>query len=205
MLTSTLLAASGLIPACAGKNREDSWRLTRRRAHPRVCGENRIITFRQGSKQGSSPRVRGKRCSCVEAVGSARLIPACAGKTSSSRQHCRQRPAHPRVCGENSKAEEQLRSETGSSPRVRGKPISRRRRPWNGRLIPACAGKTKQKTLPCRSRPAHPRVCGENSLSTSVKLCRLGSSPRVRGKLLLRRFPRLCVGLIPACAGKTKD
>ena len=52
----------GLIPACAGKT---AWRRTRRFlswAHPRVCGEN--SPYHLAAKQiiGSSPRVRGKRC-----------------------------------------------------------------------------------------------------------------------------------------------
>ena len=50
----------------------------------------------------------------------------------------------------------------GSSPRVRGKPGVRYDRLWTLRLIPACAGKTSQDGETWTSRPAHPRVCGEN-------------------------------------------
>ena len=55
----------------------------------------------------------------------------------------------------------------GSSPRVRGKPISEIRDEVRSRLIPARAGKT--------ARPA------------PVAGARVGSSPRVRGKLGQRR------------------
>ena len=51
-----------LIPACAGKTQERVHEGAFGRAHPRVCGENRIIPFVDGRFNGSSPRVRGKPC-----------------------------------------------------------------------------------------------------------------------------------------------
>ncbi len=52
-------------------------------------------------------------------------------------------------------------------------------------------------------RGAHPRACGENLAVLSLLAAFVGSSPRVRGKLLalgdLAAEPRL----IPARAGKT--
>ena len=50
----------------------------------------------------------------------------------------------------------------GSSPRVRGKPVKAARNAWNGRLIPACAGKTRVWVAVLVDVKAHPRVCGEN-------------------------------------------
>ena len=91
----------------------------------------------------------------------------------------------------------------GSSPRVRGKLKQRtRNRQWQG-LIPACAGKT---VLVCQvfvERSAHPRVCGENPPTGNVLEYTQGSSPRVRGKLVLIFIVNFDVRLIPACAGKT--
>ena len=51
---------------------------------------------------------------------------------------------------------------------------------------------------------AHPRVCGENGVLISDGHFRVGSSPRVRGKL--QAFIELSEveRLIPACAGKTE-
>ena len=70
-------------------------------------------------------------------------------------------------------------------------------------LIPAYAGKTPF----CRRRPtiprAHPRVCGENIADRDGDSTRLGSSPRMRGKLSCIARALLCMGLIPAYAGKT--
>ena len=91
----------------------------------------------------------------------------------------------------------------GSSPRVRGKPALVPASLEQVGLIPACAGKTSALPLLPVEPPAHPRVCGENLAPFGMADTRLGSSPRVRGKLrsflLLRSFLRL----IPACAGKT--
>ena len=51
---------SGLIPACAGKTLRESRARAARQAHPRVCGENIILTAESQAEAGSSPRVRGK-------------------------------------------------------------------------------------------------------------------------------------------------
>ena len=152
---------------------------------------------------GSSPRVRGKHVSARNRSHMGGLIPACAGKTAASTPANSPKPAHPRVCGENDCLASGRRWWRGSSPRVRGKPSSQSEAGITCRLIPACAGKT----IPyCGGRgdlTAHPRVCGENTVSPLNISALAGSSPRVRGK------PRGCgagppgVGLIPACAGKT--
>ena len=95
--------------------------------------------------------------------------------------------------------------EAGSSPRVRGKPRRAHGRRAGGRLIPACAGKTRP--VPARQvrGRAHPRVCGENSLAAQDSERAWGSSPRVRGKLIEVERSTGDIGLIPACAGKTRS
>ena len=108
------------------------------------------------------------------------------------------------MCGENLETEYLGWRRVGSSPRVRGKRAAECARHVITGLIPACAGKTKC----CRWRmprsPAHPRVCGENFDFASGIFEDCGSSPRVRGKPLLRLFSDGDSGLIPACAGKTE-
>ena len=54
-------ALHGLIPACAGKTRRTLEVTRTARAHPRVCGENKVATAAQPHFKGSSPRVRGKQ------------------------------------------------------------------------------------------------------------------------------------------------
>ena len=152
---------------------------------------------------GSSPRVRGKldRRGCLRALD--RLIPACAGKTGDRPKTKPIRPAHPRVCGENSAVLEQVQHPLGSSPRVRGKRLEDDGFLAVDGLIPACAGKTSSTIPTSWKRTAHPRVCGENSLSYRVDAWLSGSSPRVRGKLCGVSQVSARGRLIPACAGKT--
>ena len=51
-----------LIPACAGKTLPSLKGELKARAHPRVCGENYILSAQSVNHVGSSPRVRGKPC-----------------------------------------------------------------------------------------------------------------------------------------------
>ena len=107
------------------------------------------------------------------------------------------------MCGENSETMKQRRRSLGSSPRVRGKRSRRRAMLCAGRLIPACAGKTRLRAARAGAEPAHPRVCGEN-LELGVEGVEVGgSSPRVRGKHVGDLGVLVRGGLIPACAGKT--
>ena len=197
------LAAAGLIPACAGKTitsrlgRPGGW------AHPRVCGENASSGPRGAGAGGSSPRVRGKPGHHDGLRATARLIPACAGKTRPLRGAFTVSGAHPRVCGENATSIPVSEWEAGSSPRVRGKRRCLSSRGTSAGLIPACAGKTRCRWRRWRPRSAHPRVCGENFARTPARESYSGSSPRVRGKPHAQRLRGLALGLIPACAGKT--
>ena len=192
-----------LIPACAGKTCDQDYAGVVSRAHPRVCGENVRAWLYGIITAGSSPRVRGKRDLRVARAARVGLIPACAGKTSSSASWWTKTWAHPRVCGENLGIVGSTVGLRGSSPRVRGK----HRLVWfvfvKCGLIPACAGKTQSKQVPHNETTAHPRVCGENCVGKRSWFVKSGSSPRVRGKPPTSTRYILNMGLIPACAGKT--
>ena len=168
-----------------------------------MCGENRINFRAHFHVEGSSPRVRGKRSRVVKCFGCGGLIPACAGKTRARVSLRRRFRAHPRVCGENLITSSVSGIATGSSPRVRGKPVIMRLENADDRLIPACAGKTDRYPLLGQLARAHPRVCGENFPYPNGGQSDRGSSPRVRGKPNCIAREALCMGLIPACAGKT--
>ena len=173
----------GLIPACAGKT---------------------LCTTATGLRaSGSSPRVRGKLKSMFSAAKNAGLIPACAGKTQPGSPKPAGQRAHPRVCGENGPVPAPRVEVGGSSPRVRGKPLRSNPRLVVKGLIPACAGKTSFDPKVMWGMSAHPRVCGENSKQRFLRHGHAGSSPRVRGKLILKRSKSQSRRLIPACAGKT--
>ena len=172
-------------------------------AHPRSRGENQA---RQGSAAlpgGSSPLTRGKRYQLVSSDPHERLIPAHAGKTPCSPRPSRTCSAHPRSRGENAASITFSFAVRGSSPLTRGKRLCVRHRLRDRRLIPAHAGKTRDRARRSANRRAHPRSRGENSSVVTFWLFATGSSPLTRGKRLdlgaERRFQRL----IPAHAGKT--
>ena len=201
--TPGLWPGRGLIPACAGKTTSNHWRARSSPAHPRVCGENRRAFSHRLKREGSSPRVRGKRLALVEPVHPGRLIPACAGKTPGSSKSPHEASAHPRVCGENVREVSLTAIPAGSSPRVRGKLFAVFCEVFTIGLIPACAGKTRGRHRGRRSQAAHPRVCGENGGSGAGVEVGDGSSPRVRGKHNVTPGGGEDARLIPACAGKT--
>ena len=152
---------------------------------------------------GSSPRVRGRLLPAGERRARFRLIPACAGQTSTAPDLRGSKRAHPRVCGADPTLRQMASMSTGSSPRVRGRQGFRWGDQCRAGLIPACAGQTaRRRAFPgwCR---AHPRVCGADKPGCKAGQSPSGSSPRVRG----RRCRQLVLadrgGLIPACAGQT--
>ena len=198
------LARLGLIPARAGKTHEHGVAVVDDGAHPRACGENDAAPVRVRAMFGSSPRVRGKRPRRRARAQEDRLIPARAGKTRSVCAAARRERAHPRACGENVASASEWGGTTGSSPRVRGKPSMKSAAILAHWLIPARAGKTTAASSAVSSGGAHPRACGENVRWTSQADREGGSSPRVRGKLLLLRWGPRSRRLIPARAGKTR-
>ena len=151
-----------------------------------MCGENLTHRLTAISDLGSSPRVRGKRGLTWNQLPLGRLIPACAGKTGVKIRYSTFRPAHPRVCGENSLGNVEAVRRSGSSPRVRGKRRAVTVETLRPGLIPAFAGKTVDQLRGLLRDRAHPRVCGENAGRAAADSFHAGSSPRVRGKRHLR-------------------
>ena len=132
---------------------------------------------------GSSPRVRGKHGLTFLELIESRLIPARAGKTVGVGIERHRAGAHPRACGENSVVNARRNSISGSSPRVRGKPLHILGDEQPDGLIPARAGKTAAHIQQRVIWRAHPRACGENPKNRAALKGGRGSSPRVRGKL----------------------
>ena len=212
-----------LIPAWAGKTPRAGFRVSRRRAHPRVGGENLEYADDEVCDRGSSPRGRGKLSMQSSYTPHTRLIPAWAGKTSTPTSKPLARRAHPRVGGENrtrqgaywlDEAHPRVGGENvlaapmivltwGSSPRGRGKPSRCPSSQTPRRLIPAWAGKTVPPVTLPGYQGAHPRVGGENANRDNKYQLQKGSSPRGRGKLVPCAGIPGVAGLIPAWAGKT--
>lgn len=91
----------------------------------------------------------------------------------------------------------------GSSPRWRGKDRFLATQSLVLRITPAWAGKRcarRNGGVCCRD---HPRVGGEKVTVIVWLLCRAGSPPRGRGKVLAGCVPLLDKGITPAWAGKS--
>ena len=71
----------GIIPACAGSTNTPLGYATRRRDHPRMCGEHVRGFMAKMTVLGSSPHVRGAPGLLRQRSGITGIIPACAGST----------------------------------------------------------------------------------------------------------------------------
>ena len=172
---------------------------------------------------GSSPRVRGKRPDGATECKRRRIIPASAGQTQQDISLPVTDLDHPRECGANLPLSTRVRRVGGSSPRVRGKLSKEREALQALRIIPASAGQTSCRhaarpastdhprecgangTSPARRsmRSDHPRECGANPRVRTIFFDEIGSSPRVRGKLMTVNNGAALARIIPASAGQT--
>ena len=168
-----------------------------------MCGEQHWVMVHQLPCAGSSPRVRGTVPLPSPKLTRRRIIPACAGNSSTPRSTARTMPDHPRVCGEQIMSSSFSTLSAGSSPRVRGTGSRRVLARRSGRIIPACAGNSPTSTTSSTTSPDHPRVCGEQIAMDINWMHFTGSSPRVRGTV--SRLHRWLIGrrIIPACAGNS--
>ena len=134
-----------------------------------------------------------------------RFIPAYAGNTLSGSDSRRNKPVHPRVCGEHNGSLNAEPMWNGSSPRMRGTPRVRSLPDRRHRFIPAYAGNTHVRSRGRAAPSVHPRVCGEHYIRMASICSTSGSSPRMRGTLLVVvRFAEI-ERFIPAYAGNTRD
>ena len=107
------------------------------------------------------------------------------------------------MCGEHCCTCALMPAIVGSSPHVRGAPITKATVPMMNGIIPACAGSTFRPRGHVSGYRDHPRMCGEHSFNIHQFAGEQGSSPHVRGALLQRQRHRIRAGIIPACAGST--
>ena len=132
-----------------------------------------------------------------------RIIPARAGPTTSSRLKACQKPDHPRSCGANRVTAPTSSSSFGSSPLVRGQHRNKLFRQHIVRIIPARAGPTMVGVSCLTVTADHPRSCGANSRRAICRTSDVGSSPLVRGQLVMNVVLGWALRIIPARAGPT--
>ena len=114
----------GIIPADAGSTRGITIRAANAKDHPRGCGEHAALDTDVSLARGSSPRMRGAHKADTNRRMIDRIIPADAGSTRRPKPETTAQKDHPRGCGEHSIPTFSGSNILGSSPRMRGAPIS---------------------------------------------------------------------------------
>ena len=173
------------IPARAGNGANISRIKHAGSVHPRACGERSCGSISSHSWNGSSPRVRGTVLHHHGHDDRSRFIPARAGNGPINQFRPSWTPVHPRACGERLKISAGSHDSTGSSPRVRGTAPACLLGHHNVRFIPARAGNGSIAPSTQRATTVHPRACGERADSSCRRRTNHGSSPRVRGTVVL--------------------
>ena len=171
--------------------------------HPRTCGEHEVGWSPNWCLSGSSPHMRGTPKSYFPNELAMRFIPAHAGNTGAITVYQGSGAVHPRTCGEHRFTANTTATFFGSSPHMRGTRHTIRDTVRDYRFIPAHAGNTRADLRLAVLRTVHPRTCGEHTINPGPILFEGGSSPHMRGTLILRSFKRTIVRFIPAHAGNT--
>ena len=203
--TAGVKAAHGAVqritPACAGNSVFLRVNGNLVQDHPRVCGEQHGYSLKTVIAAGSPPRVRGTVRPLVRAQGGQGITPACAGNRRYAGWGGRRGADHPRVCGEQASAPQQIIQSMGSPPRVRGTVGPGGMRLFPARITPACAGNSMAHYAVFLLSGDHPRVCGEQLAGRFDYILLKGSPPRVRGTGFPPGIPPGPYRITPACAG----
>ena len=91
----------------------------------------------------------------------------------------------------------------GSPPHVRERPVLKLIVQRHFGITPACAGKTNAVPDIVEVFEDHPRMCGKDELMQAQFNTEEGSPPHVRERPVMYTNVSVCVGITPACAGKT--
>ncbi len=194
----------GITPAYAGKRQATERCSIAGQDHPRLCGEklkDRLVT---AASKGSPPPMRGKACCVMPAFSRSRITPAYAGKSAQIEQAKFVLQDHPRLCGEKKSFRGKLQSRIGSPPPMRGKVKATPPHRNEPRITPAYAGKRPVWIAASRHGWDHPRLCGEKSSLSFVKMILSGSPPPMRGKGVRLTASGVYGRITPAYAGKSK-
>ena len=147
--------------------------------------------------------MRGSQCVLPYSHLGIGIIPAGAGLTLHRDESLYHAKDHPRGCGAHESRLRKRSSRQGSSPRVRGSLPCSVSLPGLPGIIPAGAGLTHGIIKAFVASRDHPRGCGAHPDGSSSSRRAAGSSPRVRGSLILRYLRTSSSGIIPAGAGLT--
>ena len=150
---------------------------------------------------GSSPRVWGTCGFFHKMVVGMRFIPTGVGNIDFNHDRSCRVPVHPHGCGEHGDGAGGVVAAGGSSPRVWGTSIWRRRKKRMRRFIPTGVGNMRSPVARMILQTVHPHGCGEHGLALAVNSSACGSSPRVWGTLAVLPAQVLALRFIPTGVG----
>ena len=135
-----LYGPRGITPACAGNSGiygvfyGDFW------DHPRLRGEQSVLTRGKTPRVGSPPLARGTVRSYAGQNAPRGITPACAGNSLQNKPPACAGGDHPRLRGEQAHRGQSLSRHRGSPPLARGTVPQYQCSRISGRITPACAG-----------------------------------------------------------------
>ena len=152
------------------------------RITPACAGKTVSTTLNVQDSPGSPPHARGRHRRTRRRRNESRITPACAGKTPGQQRQEQRVSDHPRMRGEDAQQPYSPVIGCGSPPHARGRLHRGRPGQHEGRITPACAGKTGGR--PDRRARAwdHPRMRGEDVELGVNPLFDGGSPPHARGR-----------------------
>ena len=177
----TIVANTGITPACAGNSTPAEHPHYLLQDHPRLRGEQVIGLLKLCYALGSPPLARG---------------------TVSRRYRSRRNGGdHPRLRGEQLGDVYKMPGGLGSPPLARGTVKTKIADILIARITPACAGNSTSSQSTGVSVGDHPRLRGEQIFMAFMRPARAGSPPLARGTVV--NVGGLCDngGITPACAG----
>ena len=169
--------------------------------HPRVRGEQSVITSPNVLFPGSPPRARGADGGLVVGRHPQRITPACAGSSGKIPIPMLSFADHPRVRGEQRIALACVPSHCGSPPRARGAGNDDINLDYYKGITPACAGSRRISSWKSWLASDHPRVRGEQHPPSTRGIKDRGSPPRARGAARKALPKAISKRITPACAG----
>ena len=168
-----------------------------------MCGEKDHSLAFCASAEGSPPHVRGKAGPNSAHNAASGITPAYAGKRLEYLVNPFSSKDHPRVCGEKPVQRPSHGVVRGSPPRMRGKVSAVDVGKLMPGITPAYAGKSRWQKFRCHHLWDHPRVCGEKAGLYHPSNVKMGSPPRMRGKVSKRCLLGAAYRITPAYAGKS--
>ena len=111
------------------------------------------------------------------------ITPACAGKTNIQQEMTLLKEDHPRMRGEDADQYSPFGPSRGSPPHARGRPRNVIQGSEGSGITPACAGKTNWRSWWGSITSDHPRMRGEDPMTTAYDMGIVGSPPHARGRL----------------------